>query len=340
MIKRISFILLAIIFIGLTYIRLFPFNFRPEWDPTVPVVVSSVESWNVQDTINTFATSESLLAVDLTASVSERVEALYFEEGDRVEKGALLAVLEHSEQQAAYDEAQKKAERVQKLVADDVLPEKDLEDAIRSRDVLKAQLDRYFIRAPFSGIVGAREVEKGALVSPGTLITSIDQFDTMKVAFAIPEKYAASLSKGQFLLFKTLNADPVEGKTTFASSRIDAQTRTVAVKGIIENTDQNILPGMSGKVRLLLSQREGVVIPEEALVSSEAATFVYIVKDNKAVRVDVVIGKRFNGAVEITSGLEAGQVLITEGMLKLRPDNPVEIVEEQEFDFDAIQSQF
>lgn len=340
MFKRILLVSFSIIILGITYFRLFPVEFQPEWNQTVPVVTTAIKEWKIKDAFLTFASSDAYQAVELTSSVSERVKELHFIEGDKVDKGQLIAVLEQSEQLASLEEAQKRVERIKALVSENVLPEKDLENAIRDHDVLKAQLDKYTIRAPFSGVLGSREVEIGALVSPGTLITTLDQYNKMKIIFSVPEKYASDLQLDQDILFKTPQDDLIAGKSIFISPRIDPISRTILVKAVINNNHNSVRPGMSGKVKLLLSTRAGIVIPEEALVSSEAATFVYVVNEGNAQKVNVVAGRRFNGAIEIISGLNSGQELITEGMLKLKPGNPVEVVENQVFDFDSIQNRF
>jgi membrane fusion protein (multidrug efflux system) len=223
----------------------------------------------------------------------------------------------------------------------------------------RARLADTYIRAPFAGHVGLRRVSLGALISPGTLITTLDDTSSIKVDFAVPETQVGALKAGQAIDAGT-TAYPgrrFTGRVTSVDSRVDASTRSVTVRAAVPNRDGALKPGMFLTVALevttknnatvvpeeavvseglrhivypvfltvALSQdeRPALVIPEEALVPEQARQFVYLVQGRAVAKREVTLGRREPGFVEITAGLAPGDRVVIEGTLKLRDGAPI-----------------
>lgn len=184
----------------------------------------------------------------------------------------------------------------------------------------QARLDDTYIRAPFTGRVGLRRVSLGALISPGTLITTLDDISTIKVDFAVPEVHVGVLRAGQKVDART-TAYPgrrFTGSVLSVDSRVDATTRAVTVRAAMPNRDGALKPGMFLTVDLSQDARPALVVPEEALVPEQARQFVYVIEGGVAAKREVTLGRREPGFVEITAGLSAGERVVIEGTIKLR----------------------
>jgi membrane fusion protein (multidrug efflux system) len=186
------------------------------------------------------------------------------------------------------------------------------------------------VNAPFAGVVGLRNVSVGALVEPGDLITTLDDDSVMKLDFSVPAIYLGLLEQ-ELPVTATTRAWQgrlFEGRVKSIDSRVDPVTRTVVVRALLPNPDHVLRPGMLMRVDLLNRQREAIMIPEECLVPQGKRQFVYVVDpsaDNTVERREVSIGTRRPGEVEIVEGLTAGELVITDGTLKVRPGSKVVI---------------
>jgi membrane fusion protein (multidrug efflux system) len=281
--------------------------------------------------------------VELTASVTETVTAINFDDGDRVKAGQVLVQMTNDEEQAqlrearvTVDEARRQYERIKSLRAQQSASESQLDEQQRVWEANRARLaaiesrlaDR-LLRAPFAGVVGLRDVSIGALVEPGDVITTLDDDSVMKLDFSVPSVYLAALVPGMPVtaITRAWQGQLFEGRVKSIDSRVDPVTRTVIVRALLPNPDHALRPGMLMQVELLGQQRESIVIPEECLVAQGLKQFVYVVDraDNKVERREVRIGTRRPGEVEIIEGLVVGEQVITDGTLKVRPGNKVSI---------------
>jgi membrane fusion protein (multidrug efflux system) len=184
----------------------------------------------------------------------------------------------------------------------------------------QARLSDTYIKAPFSGHVGLRRVSLGTLISPGTVITTLDDVSSMKVDFAVPDLYVGELRPGQLVTAHS-NAYPgrmFEGKVVSIDSRIDPATRAVIVRAVVPNRDAALKPGMFLTVDLSKERRDALLVPEEALVPEQARQFVYVVDGAVVAKREVRLGRREPGSVEITEGIVAGDRVVIEGAIKLR----------------------
>jgi len=192
---------------------------------------------------------------------------------------------------------------------------------------VEAQIADRRIIAPFSGMVGLRRISPGALVEPGTLITTLDKTDTMKLDFTVPETYAGTLRPGLAVAGRS-NAFPdrdFEGAVAMVDSRIDPVTRSVAVRALLPNPAGDLKPGMLMTVVLERNPRESVAIPERAIVPVGDSRSVFSVVDGVARRKVVVTGRRVPGFIEVKEGLKAGDLVVTDGVLSIQDGADVEV---------------
>ena len=176
------------------------------------------------------------------------------------------------------------------------------------------------IRAPFSGRVGLRRVSVGTLISPGDVITTLDDTSVIKLDFSVPENFLSTLREG-LAVRATAPAFPgrtFTGKVASIDSRVDMNTRAVTVRALLANEDGALKPGMFLNVALANDERESLFIPEQALTPEAERQFVFVVADGKAQRREVRIGARRPGSVEVLAGLTAGEQVIVEGTQKVR----------------------
>ena len=306
-----------------------------EAPPATIVVTSKVAPIEWRDTIEALGTARAKESVTLTAKVSETVRKVGFDSGDLVRagdvivdlsSGAQLAGLE--EARAAYQEAERQLARGQELAQTKIISESQLDtqrstrDAAKARmDVVRAQLSDRVITAPFDGVLGLRQVSPGSLVTPGTPIATLDDVSVIKLDFSVPERYLAVLSKGQDVAAhsETYPDRDFAGTVASVDSRVDPVTRSVTVRADVPNPERLLRPGMLLSVRLYQAPRQAIVVPEIAVIQVGTEAFVYRVsKDQTAERVKVALGSRRRGEVEITSGLAAGDTIVSEGSVKLR----------------------
>ena len=311
----------------------------------VTVVVSEVASREFIDQVESIGTSSANESVSITAKVTETVTKVNFEDGMYVKAGDILVELTNAEEtallnetKANVDEATRQFERVQNLISQKLASQTQL-DVERNRmqtaqarlEGILARLDDRLIRAPFSGMLGFRNVSPGTLLTPNTPLTTLDDISSIKLDFSIPESYLASIKQGQEVLALSI-AYPdrtfVGGVSTI-DSRIDPTTRTVRVRARLDNKALLLRPGMLLTVRLIQQRQSYLALPESAVVPLQNQQFAYVVRDGKAMRVEFKAGRRSPGFVEVLSGLLPGDKVITEGLIKIRPGSAVQIKNEQ-----------
>ena len=282
-------------------------------------------------------------AVTIRPEIAGRIERMPFDEGQRVQKGALLAVLDAAELRAVVASSKVQAglekqrlERAEDLFRKGFFSGQALDEArsnhARAAAKLRedeARLAKTEMRAPFAGVAGLRQVSEGAYVAAGTDIARLEKIDQLKLDFRVPEMFLPAL-KSNLPLNVAVDAYPGEtfgGNVYAIEPAIDEQTRTVLARARVGNTDLKLRPGMFARVQLQLGVRENAVwIPEEAIVPRGQETYVFRVADGKADLVRVRTGMRKVGEVEILSGVAAGDVVVTEGTQRIGPGSAVSIL--------------
>lgn len=288
--------------------------------------------------VGTVAADES---IDLSTNVTETVTALHFEDGQKVKKGDLLVELSAAEEQAALSAAksqltehEREISRLQGLVKEGAAPEARLEERrtlaeVARQNIVEAEsrlADRRIV-APFDGWLGLRRISVGALVSPGTVIVSLDKIDVVKIDFNVPETYLGMIKAGTEIETRAEMATErvFTGKVAQLDSRIDPITRSMAARAVVSNDDLTLKPGMLVMVTMHVEPRLSLSIPECALVPTGSKAFVFTVADGKAKRVEVKPGRRKPGYLEIMSGLKQGEVIVAEGLVGLQDGMAVKV---------------
>ncbi len=303
--------------------------------PPTAVVTARIAPVEWRDTIEALGTARAKESVTLTAKVSETVRKVGFDSGDIVRAGDVIVDLSSGAQLAGLEEArasfqdtERQFARGQELAPSKVISESQLDtlrstrDAAKARmDVVRAQLSDRVITAPFDGILGLSQVSPGTLVTPGTLIATLDDISVIKLDFTVPERYIAVLARGQDIAAKSATYPEREfaGRVASVDSRVDPITRSVTVRAEIPNTERLLRPGMLMSLDVLLAPRQAIVVPEIAILQIGADAFIYRVRADQTVeRAKVQLGSRRQGDVEVRSGLAAGDRVVTEGTVKLR----------------------
>ena len=293
----------------------------------------------IADIVEAIGTAQANESVTITAKVTDAIRQIRFEDGDFAEQGDVLVELTNEEQTAQLAEAEANVrdmrtqyDRLENLLDQASIPVSDVDEArarlsgaIARYQAVVARLDDRLIRAPFTGVLGFRQVSAGTLITPGTAITTLDDVSVIKLDFAIPEVYLGVVHAGLKLTAQSAaypdTAFDAEVKTI--GSRVNPVTRAAAVRAHIDNPDALLRPGMLMTVKLTTSSRDALMVPETALQQRGAETFVYAVTDGKAAMTAIDMGIRRDGWAEVRSGLVPGQEVVTEGVIKVRNGVPV-----------------
>jgi membrane fusion protein (multidrug efflux system) len=310
-----------------------------------PVIVAEVELIPFFDKVESLGTLNANESVDLASSVTELVTAVLFKDNQRVKKGTVLVKMNIAEEQAVLaeqqsflQESQLQINRISPLVKKGAASAAILDENRREAAVFKARIaaiesriDQRVIKAPFDGVLGLRNISVGALAQPGSLITTIDDDLIMKLDFSVPEVFISTLKPG-IIIEATTQAYPdilFKGEINSVNSRIDPVTRSIQVRALIDNKDGLLKPGLLMQVDLQKNPRKALVIPEEAVIVNGPYNFVLVITtidgQTNSVRRKVEIGARKFGVVEILSGLNAGDQVLTHGALRVRPGTPLSI---------------
>lgn len=311
--------------------------------PPANVFAETVRMQTFSNRVEAIGTLEPNERADLTLSASDRVTAVFFEDGERVKAGKTLISLAQREQgalveaaDARFAQAQQELERLEPLAAQGAVSKAELDVARRNASAAAAELravqsrqrDRVLV-APFDGVLGFRQVSVGSFVRPGDVVATIVDDSVMRLDFAVPSTFLTSLKPGLEIEARSndLPGRAFKGTVSSINNLIDPVTRSVRVRAMIPNEDGILKAGMFASVTLFAQPREALSVPEIALQPLGPDTFVWVVNDRASgatvTRVKVEVGLRQGGRVEILAGLTAGQKVVTEGALRLREGSAV-----------------
>lgn len=306
----------------------------------VPVLVVNAEPRSFDDEIEALGSTRAAESVNVTSRVSNVITAIRFQEGQSVDAGDVLVELENSEATANYAAAQSaliesrsQHRRARELLRTQAVSQSQVEE-LEARMLADeaalaaagARLQDHLVTAPFAGVVGLRRVSLGTLVTPGTIITTLDDVSTVLLDFEIPETYLSAVAVGQSLRAQSAAYPrrPFSGIVETVDSRVDPVTRAVTVRARLSNDERLLLPGMFMTVRVLRETTDLMLIPEQALVPVQDQQYLYIVVDGVVEARAVEIGRRVPGLVEIVSGISMGDVVIVEGTQRVRDGSAVQ----------------
>ncbi len=313
-----------------------------------PVIVSTAYKDEFVDRVEAIGTLRANETITLASTVTETVTSVNFTDGQRVLKGDILVEMTSGEEKALLDqqkalvnEAYKQLERTRDLAksgaaSSSVLDERQREYTSTRAGLaaLQSRLEDYIIVAPFDGIVGLRNISPGALLQPGTMITTLDDDSVMKLDFSVPSVFLPTLKPGVKIVARATGFDEeFTGEVSAINSQIDAATRSVVVRAIIPNPEGKLKPGLLMTVELMKNPREAVTIPENAIIPEGRKHFVMVVGASDAGNIvekrEITIGARRPGDVEVVDKLQAGEKVVVQGTMSAQDGKPVTVTAEQ-----------
>jgi len=306
----------------------------------MPVEVAVARTDTVRDEIAATGQIEAVQSIDLRPEVDGRIVEILIREGQEVDQGTPLFKVDDAQLQAQVaqlaaqrDLAQQALARAKELAQQNASSAADLEQAeatARSAqaqyDLQRIRLDRTTVRAPFAGVVGQRYVSLGDYVTTSTRLASLHTVNPQRATFQVPERFARLLRPGQEVTFRVaaIPGRDFTGEVDFVDPVVQLPGRTILVKARVPNGQRLLQPGMFIEARLVTAVRaNAIVVPEDAVVPLQGATFVWVVNDGKAERRSVALGVRTPGFVELTSGVQAGTQVVVGGLELLAPGAPV-----------------
>ncbi len=296
----------------------------------------------VEERVESVGTARANEAVVITAKLTGIVSAIGFREGQRVQAGDLLVELESrqaraelEEAKANLDEYRRRLQRADALRRSGAVTEARYDEAtslvqagVARVKSMEARLSDLRIVAPFAGKVGLRQVSLGNLVQPGTVMTTLDDVGRIKMEFALPEVTMGRLRIGLPVTARSA-AYPGRsyvGQVRAIDTRVDPVTRSVRVNAEFDNADGSLLPGMFLMVEMVAERRENaILVPEEALMPEGPRQYLFVVRDGVARRVEVTLGERLAGRVEIARGIAVGDEIVLRGTQKVREGSAVRV---------------
>jgi len=325
--------------------------------PTVTVSTVEVKSEAWTPILSAIGTANASQGVDLAVETTGVVQAIRFQANQRVEKDAVLLQLDDAVQQAELADAKAKAalartalERAQELRSRNVGSEATLEAAQSAREATDAQVARLEallqqkqLRAPFSGIVGIPRVDLGQYLSSGAMVATLQDLDTLRADFSVPEQRLPDLRIGQRVRIQPgAGQAELPGEITGIDPKVDPSSRLVSVRARIEGAAGRITPGQFVQISVELPREDAIIaLPQTAVVTSLYGDYVYVVRPVEAKegetpaegaapklearQIFVTPGRRADGKVEIVNGLKDGDIVVTAGQNRLSNGTPVAI---------------
>ncbi|HEX6427065.1 MAG TPA: efflux RND transporter periplasmic adaptor subunit [Niastella sp.] len=313
--------------------------------PGIPADVYIVAPGEVKQLIEITGTLAANRDVIISSELTKKVVNVPVKEGHFVSKGTLLFQLDDADLQAQLERLRQQEKlaalndaRLKDLIAHDAASQQDYDQAATNLAVLKAEIrqlqttiDKTRIRAPFQGRLGIIRTYPGALVSPNTPLATIVDDAQIKLEFSIPEKYANLVIPGSRQVF-TVEGDSTRYNATVISkeSYVDRATRTLMVRAIAANPQNKLVVGQSGRLAIALrTSNNALQIPSQSLMPSSQGYSVYLLRNGKAQATPVVVGQRDAEHVQITSGIQIGDTVITSNQLRLTPGSDVRVVNQK-----------
>ncbi len=319
--------------------------------PPAAVTTVTVQPQTWQPVLSAAGSLKAVQGVTISTDLAGIVSEIAFASGTPVKKGALLVKLDTQQEEAQLRSAEARLtlakadlERKRDLIEKKAIAASDLDtaqsqlaQAAAEVEEMKALVARKQLTAPFDGLVGIRQVNLGQYLSPGAMIVPLQSLDPIYVEFALPQQHFDAIAVGKQLRVAAsgVAADRFEGEITAIDSRVDEATRNVMIQGTLKNPEHQLKPGMFVDVEILLPEKDGVLaIPSSSIAYAPYGDSVYIVKDatspdgkpaKEVQQKFVKLGPKRGDQVSITSGLAAGDEIVSSGVFRLRPGAAVQV---------------
>lgn len=346
--RNVVVILFLLVVVALAVPKLMPSSQEATAGPAPPTAARKVLQVDVnvmepQRLVEELATTGTILAnerVELVSEVAGKITRIHFDEGGRVRKGELLVELDDSTLQAEAERiryrlelAERREMRQRELLDQGVISADDYDLALNQLNVLRSeerliqsQLEKTRLHAPFSGIIGLRYVSQGSYLSPQTRIALLQQIDTVKIDFSVPEKYVGRLQPGDSIDFSVKGSEePFVGKIYAVEPNVDPETRSLLLRARSDNPSGRLVPGAFADVRLLVAEiDDALAVPSMAVVPELGGRKVFVLENGKAEPRAVETGIRTADRVQVIRGLEPGETVIVSAIQQLRAGLEVE----------------
>jgi membrane fusion protein (multidrug efflux system) len=320
------------------------------------VIVQSVSMRELQNNIEALGNLRAYDSAVITTKTTKTVTQIHFEDGQRVSKGAILVEMTNVEESALMeearltaDEAKKQLDRTQSLAKSGAVSPSLFDQRTREYEAaharflaVQARFKDLIITAPFGGALGIREVSVGSLIVPGQVITRLNDDSKMKLDFTVPAIYLRSIRIGLPIDAQShdLGDKIFKGKIFSIDNQIDESTRSIKVRAILDNPSYELKQGLLMTVVVRTDNRQSLVLSEAALVPMGSNNFVFVLRPNKdnkisawvAEKRQITIGQRYKGLVEVVSGLQDGEKVVTHGLQKIHAGQALNIMAEQSND--------
>ena len=280
-------------------------------------------------------------STEIRSEITGRIIGLNIKEGAQVAKGTVLVKLFDGDLQAQLKKlqvqleiAQKTEERQRELLKISGISQQDYDLSLLNVNNLKADLEllrvnisKTEIKAPYPGRLGLRNISLGAYISPTNLLTTISQVEHTKIEFSIPEKYSPQIVNGMDVKFLLEGVTkPYHAKVVATESRIEENTRNLRIKAVVMENEKGLIPGNFAKVQMILGRDDhALMIPTESIIPMARNKQVIVYKGGKAIFQNVTTGIRDSTLIQVMDGLRAGDTVITTGLLFLKPQAPVKL---------------
>lgn len=278
---------------------------------------------------------------EMTPEVAGKITGLYIREGAFVNKGAVLATLFDEDLKAQLNKldvqlrvAKKTRERQDQLLKIGGISQQDYDLTILNEStieadiaVLKAAINKTVVRAPYSGRLGFKNISMGAYVTPQTVLTTISQTSRLKLQFSVPEKYFSRVNVGDRIEFRTETSPKVyEARIVATEAGITAENRSLKVQAVVDRVDKNLSAGGFANIIFNLGKEENaVMIPSQSVIPQARDKKVIVYRNGHPDFATVTTGIRDSAKIEILSGIQIGDTVLTTGLLMIKPDSKIKI---------------
>ena len=318
-------------------------NSKDKSDKKSPIAVSGIviKPQTFDNNLSLSGSVEANEQVEIRSEVSGIVESINFKEGSNVSKGQLLFKVNDAELKAQLSQTSTKEKlagenerRANLLLQKEAISQEEYDisraeyaSAKAQSQLIKAQIAKTSVRAPFSGKIGLRSISQGTYITPTVLVAKLVNIEKVKISFSIPEKYAAQVKMGAIIEINVSGSTKKYTAKVYAiEPEVEITTRTLKIRAIADNIDGKLFPGTFADVKLPLSTiDDAIVVPTEAIVPVQDGKKVFISNMGKAKEIMVEATTRTDASILILSGLKAGDTLITSGVMSLKNDTPVKI---------------
>jgi membrane fusion protein, multidrug efflux system len=357
--KPVKLIILALIIIVIAALIIVPKLFstkeqtgsnqkqsQNQQDQVISAEAFVLSSKTLDNEIKAIGTIRANEEVEIRSEVSRKISAINFKEGSHVAKGQQLFKLDADDLTAKFNKllieeklAISKFNREKQLLEKGLtsqeeydISENTLENIRADMSITRIDIQKTSIRAPFSGIVGLRNVSRGSYVSPQTVLVTMQDVSKVKIDFSVPEKYLGLFKKGQVLSFNVEGVDGTFDAEVYAyEPKIENNTRSLLLRALCSNPKGKLYPGTFADVKLKISElNEAIMIPTQGLVPKLKGQSVYILRNGRAKLIEVEIGERTEDMIQIISeNIASGDTIVVTNILRLKNDSPVKIVKVQ-----------